>query len=147
MNKTRKRAFKPYREQLKSTFDDAASNASTPGKARTWFEPYLAELLRTYTDLKETIVDGKPLSRALGRNPRAAFAKLIRTTGKRDTKTTSRWAAALAYALQCGIAPEHLARWLRKGGGVAGRASEIAKARNQKHEPLMSPEAKASSPE
>lgn len=147
MTEARKKALRPHIKRLRSVFGGSALNASKPGIAREWSYPYLAEVLETYTQLKERDVDGRPLSRALGRNPRAVFDKLVRRSSNRDPKTTSRWAAALTNAFQCGISPEQLPQWLRDGHGVAGRASEIAQPRNRKQESNVSPQAKVASPE
>jgi hypothetical protein len=104
---------------------DAAAAAITPGKARTWFVPYLAAVLKAYQELTTKLVDGKALSKAVAKDPRTAFFKLLKSS-KRDPKTRSRWAAALAHAYESGISPERLAKWLKRGGGVAGRAAELA---------------------
>jgi hypothetical protein len=106
---------------------EAAATATTPGKGRTWFVPYLAAALRVYRKLTTQTVNGRALSRALGKNPRDAFFKLLKTS-KRDSKTRSRWAAVLANAYKSDIPPNQFSNWLRKGGGAAGRAAELSKA-------------------
>jgi hypothetical protein len=75
-------------------------------------------------------VNGRALSRALGKNPRDALFKLLKT-GKRDSKTRSRWAAALANAHKSDVSPKELPKWLKNGGGVAGRARGLV-SRTQK---------------
>jgi len=127
MTPAQKRAIRPYRKQLKKAFAKAAPAAATPGKARTWFVPYLAAVLKTYGELTTQTVDGRPLSRALARQSRAAFFKLLKSSN-RDPKTRSRWAAVLANAHKSGISPKEFPIWLEKGGGAAGRASELSKA-------------------
>ena len=127
MTPAQKRAMRPYRKELKQAFAEAAPTAATPGKARTWFVAYLAALLKTYRKLTTQIVDGRPLSRALAKQSRDAFFKLL-SSSKRDPKTRSRWAAVLANAHNSDISPEQFPIWLKKGGGAAGRASELSKA-------------------
>lgn len=145
MTSERKKVLQVFIKKLESVFADAALSASKPGETRSWFYRYLAKILKTYTKLKKLEVGGKPLSRALGRNPRAAFVELVRRSSNRDPKTASRWGAALANAYQSGISSEQLPDWLRDHGGVAGRASEFAKTRIRKHERITSPEAKTTS--
>jgi hypothetical protein len=125
MTPAQRKALRPYRKRLRQALADAAAAATTPGKSRTWFVPYLAAVLETYQELTTKLVDGKALSKAVAKDPRTAFFKLLKLS-KRDPKTRSRWAAALAHAYDSGISPERLAKWLKKGGGVAGRAAELA---------------------
>ena len=125
MTPAQKKALRRLRQKLKNILADAAMAATTPGRARTWFVPYLAAVLEAYENLTTQRVDGKAMSKAFAKDPRTAFFKLL-TTSKRDSKTRSRWAAALAHAHGLGISPEKLPKWLRKGGGVAGRAAELA---------------------
>jgi hypothetical protein len=127
MTPAQKRAMRPYRKQLKQAFAEAAPTAATPGKARTWFVPYLVAVFRTYRKLTTQIVDGRPLSKVLAKQSRDAFFKLLKSS-KRDPKTRSRWAAVLANAHKSDISPEQFPIWLKKGGGAAGRASELSKA-------------------
>lgn len=127
MTPAQKREMRPYRKELKQAFAEAAPTAATPGKARTWFVPYLAAVLKTYRKLTTRTVDGRPLSRALAKQSRDAFFKLL-SSSKRDPKTRSRWAAVLENAHKSGISPEQFPTWLKKGGGAAGRASELPKA-------------------
>jgi hypothetical protein len=127
MTRAQKEALRPYRKQLKQAFAEAAPTAATPGKARTWFVPYLAAVLKVYRKLTTLTVDGRPLSRALAKQNRDAFFKLLKSS-KRDPKTQSRWAAVLANAHNSDISPEQFPIWLKKGGGAAGRASELSKA-------------------
>jgi hypothetical protein len=132
MTPTQKKALRPYRKKLQQALAEAAATATTPGQARTWFVPYLAAVLRVYRKLTTQTVDGCTLSRAVAKHPRNAFFKLLRTS-KRDSRTRSRWAAALVHAHKSGVSPKELPKWLRKGGGVAGRAAELAAvARGQK---------------
>jgi hypothetical protein len=105
MTPAQKRAMRPYRKQLKQAFAEAAPTAATPGKARTWFVPYLAAVLKIYRELTTQIVGGRPLSRALAKQSRDAFFKLLKSS-KRDPKTQSRWAAVLANAHNSDISPE-----------------------------------------
>jgi hypothetical protein len=126
MTPAQKKALRPYREKLQQTFAEAAATATTPGQARTWFVPYLVAVLKVYQELTTQTVDGRALSRALAKNPRDAFFKLLKTS-KRDSKTRSRWAAALANGYASGVSPKDLPRWLKKGGGAAGRAGELSK--------------------
>ena len=127
MTRAQKQALRPYRKQLKQTFAEAAPTAATSGKARTWFVPYLAAVLKVYRKLTTLTVDGRPLSRALAKQNRDAFFKLLKSS-KRDSKTRSRWAAVLANAHNSDISPEQFPILLKKGGGAAGRASELSKA-------------------
>lgn len=124
MTPARRQALRSYRKKLEKAFAEAAAAATTPGKARTWFVPYLAALLRVYRKLTTQTVDGRALSRALGKNPRDAFFKLLKTSN-RDPKTRSRWAAALANAHKSDVSPEDLPKWLKQDGGVAGRARRL----------------------
>jgi len=124
MTPARRRALRSYRKKLKKAFVEAVTAATTPGKARTWFVPYLADVLRVYRKLTTQIVDGRALSRALGKDPRNAFFKLLKTSN-RDPKTRSRWSAALAKAQKSDVSPEDLPKWLKHGGGVAGRARRL----------------------
>jgi hypothetical protein len=120
-----KKALRPYRKKLQQALVEAAATATTPGQARTWFVPYLAAVLRVYLKLTKQVVDNRPLSRALAKQSRDAFFKLLKSS-KRDPKTRSRWAAVLANAHKSDISPEQFQKWLKKGGGVAGRAAELA---------------------
>jgi hypothetical protein len=45
------KALRPYRKKLEKAFAEAAATATTPGKGRTWFVPYLAAALRVYRKL------------------------------------------------------------------------------------------------
>jgi hypothetical protein len=126
MTRAQRQALRPYRKKLRQAFAEAAATATTSGKARTWFVQYLASLLKVYGKLTTKSVDGKVLSKAVAKDPRTAFFKLLRSS-KRDSKTRSRWAAALVHAHNSGIAPEELPKWLKKGGGVAGRAAELTR--------------------
>jgi hypothetical protein len=87
--------------------------------------PYLAAVLKAYRKLTTHSVDGKALSKAVAKDPRNALFKLLKTS-KRDSRTRSRWAAALVHADASGVSPEQLSKWLKKGGGVAGRAAALA---------------------
>ncbi len=127
MTPAQKAAIRPYRKQLKQAFAEAAPTAATPGKARTWFVPYLAAVLKIYRKFTTQTVDGRPLSKALAKRSRDAFFKLLKSSN-RDPKTRSRWAAVLTNAHQSGVSPEEFPIWLKKGGGAAGRASELSKA-------------------
>jgi hypothetical protein len=131
MTPARRRALRLQRRKLEKAFAEAAAAATTPGKARTWFVPYLAAVLRVYRKLTTQIVDGRALSSALPKNPRDAIFKLLKTS-KRNSKTRSRWAAALANAHKSDVSPEELPKWLKKGGGVAGRARSLV-TRTHKH--------------
>jgi hypothetical protein len=70
MTPAQKRAMRPYRKELKQAFAEAAPTAATPGKARTWFVPYLVAVFRTYRKLTTQIVDGRPLSKVLAKQSR-----------------------------------------------------------------------------
>ena len=131
MTRAQKQVLHRYRKKLRQALAEAATTATTPGKARSWFVPYLAAVLRVYRKLTTQTVDGRALSRALAKNPRDALSKLLKTS-KRDSKTRSRWAAALANAHKSDVSPEELPQWLKKGGGVAGRARELV-TRTHKH--------------
>lgn len=161
MTPARKEALRPYRRKLKDTFLKATAAATTPGSQRQWYVPFLQRVLQVYSTLTTEIVEGRPLSRALAKDPRRAFKKLLKVS-KRDPRTLSRWAAVLANAWQSNVQPEDLPRWLKKGGGAAGRAAEVAVKRRPAntgvalpsrpaHEPSpqsdRSPEANAKSPE
>jgi hypothetical protein len=125
MTRAQRQALRGYRKKLRQTFAEAALIAITPGQARTWFVPYLVTVLKAYQELTTKSVDGKRLSNAVAKDPRSAFFRLLRSS-KRDSKTRSRWAAALLHAHKSGVSPEDLPKWLKKGGGVAGRAAELA---------------------
>jgi hypothetical protein len=125
MTPAQRKALRPYRKKLKQALAKAAAAATTPGEARTWFVPYLVTTLKVYQELTTKSVDGKRLSKAVAKDPRAAFFKLLKSS-KRDSRTRSRWAAALAHAHASDVSPEQLPKWLKKGGGVAGRAAELA---------------------
>ena len=125
MTPAQKKALRRHRKQLREALANAAVAATTPGKARTWFVTYLATVLEVYGQLTAQFVDGKALSKVVAKDPRVAFFKLLKTSG-RDSRTRSRWAAALAHAHGSGISSKRLASWLKKGGGVAGRATELA---------------------
>ena len=127
MTPEQRKALRRYRKELTDVFAEAASTAATPGRARTWFVPYLAAVLKIYGRLTTKSVDGKVLSKVLAKASRTAFFKLLKTSN-RDPKTRSRWAAALANAHQSNISPNQLPKWLRKGGGAAGRAAELSTA-------------------
>jgi hypothetical protein len=161
MNPARRQALKPYLRELKCGFTEAAATAITPGKQRTWFVTFLQLALSIYGVLATKIVEGRPLSRALAKDPRRAFLKLLKSS-RRDAKTMSRWAAVLVHAWQSNVRPEDLPTWLEQGGGAAGRAAELAaKSRSAKagtllpstpiqgpsSQPDSSPEAKAKSPQ
>jgi hypothetical protein len=139
MTPAQKRAIRPHRKQLKQTFAEAAATAATPGKARTWFVPYLAAVLKTYSKLTTQTVDGRPLSKTLAKQSRDAFFKLLKSSN-RDPKTRSRWAAVLANAHKSDISPEQFPIWLKKGGGAASRASELAKATRALNRTTSQPE-------
>jgi hypothetical protein len=111
-----------YRRRLQTVFDDALATMTEPGHARNWFVPYLREVLAAYNELRAKTVNGKRLSSVFSKNPRHAIQKLIGKTSNRDRKTRSRWAAALVAAYNAGVSPEKLGPWLRRGGGVSGRA-------------------------
>jgi len=161
MTPAHKQALRPYRKKLERAFSEAAAAATTPGKQRTWYVSFLQSVLQTYDSLTTHMVEGRPLSRALARDPRHAFYKLLKVSG-RDPKTRSRWAAVLLHAWQLGIQPKDLPRWLEQGGGAAGRAAEVAVKRRpakagtnlpstpiheSSSQPHLSPEANAKSPE
>lgn len=127
MTREQKNALRPYRKELKQAFAEAALIAATPGEARTWFVPYLAAVLKVYLKLTTETVDGRPLSKVLAKQTRDAFSRLLKSSN-RDPKTRSRWAAVLTNAHNSGISPKQFSVWLKKGGGAAGRASELSKA-------------------
>jgi hypothetical protein len=124
MTPAQRQALRPRRKKLRRAFADAAA-AITPGTARTWFVSYLAAVLKTYQELTTKSVDGKRLSKAVAKDPRTAFFRLLKSS-KRDSKTRSRSAGALVHAHKSGVSPEELPNWLKMGGGVAGRAAELA---------------------
>ncbi len=126
MTPAQRQALRPYRKKLQQALAEAAATATTPGNARTWFVPYLAAVLTTYRKLTRQSVNGKTLSKAVAKNPRNAFFKLLKSSN-RDPKTRSRWAAALVHAYESNVSPEQLSKWLKKGGGVSGRAAELSK--------------------
>ena len=127
MTPAQKQALRPYRKKLQQALAQAAATATTPGEARTWFVPFLVAVLKAYQELTTKSVDGKRLSKAVAKQSRDAFFKLLKSS-KRDPKTRSRWAAVLANAHKSDISPEQFPKWLKKGGGAAGRASELSKA-------------------
>lgn len=110
MTPAQKQALGPYRKKMRQDFADAAAGATTPGGARTWFVPYLATVLKVYGKLTTKSVDGKALSKALAKDPRTAFFRLLRSS-KRNSKTRSRWAAALVHAYKTGVSPDELPKW------------------------------------
>jgi hypothetical protein len=131
MSPKRERALRRYYEELEDVFDKSSLRASKPGQARTWFERYLARTLKTYGMLRVHHVGGRPLSRALGREPRAAFAKLLQRTSDRNATTICRWAAALENAYRSNVSPDDFSDWLHRDGvgGVSDRAAEVSKPR------------------
>lgn len=128
MTGEQKAHLKAVKEHLQAEFEAALETMSEPGSSRTWFLPYLCELLRAYNKLRETKISGKRLTKAIGSSHRERFLKLIKRTTNRDPKTCSRWAAAMANAIKEGIDPDDLEDWLKDGGGIAGRA-RVKKAR------------------
>jgi hypothetical protein len=154
MTRAQRKALRQYRMQLRQAFAEGAATAITPGNARIWFIPYLTTVLKSYQELTTESVDRKRLSRAIAKDTRTAFFRLLKSSG-RDSKTRSRWAAALAHAHKSGVSPEELPKWLTKGGGVAGRAAELASTSSSKkqkanrpgdcaHDGWVSPEANGS---
>lgn len=141
MTPGQKEALGPYRKRLKAAFEQARPNAAVSGRARVWPVPYLAEVLKVYDELTNVRVDDRRLSRVLAKDPRTAILKLLKKSCDRNLKMKSRWAAALANAHQSRITPQQLSTWLRSGGGIAGRASEVSAVRHQASpEPNMSPQ-------
>jgi len=126
MTSEQRLAIRPYREALKHSFSDALLRAGEPGQARIWFVPFLAKALGTFYELRQRRIDGRRLSKALAKLPRDAFLSLLKATN-RDAKTRSRWAATLDAAFRLGVTPSDLSKWLRQGGGVAGRARKKPK--------------------
>jgi hypothetical protein len=122
MTRKQRARLSKYRRQLETVFADGLTEMSEPGHARIWFVPYLRAVLATYIESRTRTVNGKRLSSLLSKNPRRAIRKLIKDTSNRDRKTISRWAAALDAAFSAGVSPEKLGPWLRRGGGVSGRA-------------------------
>jgi hypothetical protein len=129
----------PVPKKLRQSFAEAALTAITPGQARTWFVPYLVTVLKAYQELTTKSVDGKRLSKAVAKDPRSAFFRLLKSS-KRDSKTRSRWAAALLHAHKSGVSPDDLPKWLKKGGGVAGRAAELRIISGTKRQPANRPD-------
>ena len=124
MSKTRRqeKILSKYRRRLKTAFADGVIKMSKPGHARTWFIPYLRSVLATYIESRARTVNGKRLSSLISKSSRGALRNLIGETCNRDRKTRSRWATALDAAYNAGVQPDQLERWLRRGGGVSGRA-------------------------
>jgi hypothetical protein len=121
MRDARKRTLHPFRRRIKKVVRRSLRNATAQGNARTWFVPILVETLAVFLDLQRITFRRRRLSRVLGKRPREVLYALLKVS-RRDRKTRSRWAAALANAVASGISPGDLAEWLRKGGGVSGRA-------------------------
>jgi hypothetical protein len=121
MRKVFRRALRPYRRRMKKAVRRALRNLAVPGNARTWFVSILVEALKIYHELRAIRLRQRPLSKALGKQPREVFSALLKASG-RDRRTRSRWAAALENAVEAGVPPGDLAEWSREGGGVSGRA-------------------------
>jgi hypothetical protein len=117
--------------RLQKVFDETLLTTIKSGHARTWFVPYLAEVLSTYIELAAMTANGKQV-KGLPKNRRRAIRKLIRKSGRRDRRTNSRWATALAEAARTGVTPESLNEWLRTGGGVSGQARRVADRKKKK---------------
>ena len=122
MTQKQKETLSKYRRRLQTVFNDALATMTETGHARTWFVPYLAEVLAAYIEARTKKVEGKRLSSVISKNSRRAIRKLINKSSNRDRKTRSRWAAAVDAAFSAGVTPEKLGPWLRDGGGVSGRA-------------------------
>lgn len=120
----KKRFRREQMRKLEQKFVSASASASVSGKARTWFVPYLAEVLKTYVLLQSKKSGERIVRRCHQKKSRRVLRKLLRSA-HRDTKTRSRWSAVLAHALSVGIEPEDLPLWLKSGGGISGRAAEI----------------------
>jgi hypothetical protein len=89
MTPTQKKALRRYRKKLQQALAEAAATATTPGRSRRWFVPFLAAVLQAYQELATKSVDGKRLSKVVAKDPRTAFFKLLKSS-KRDSKTRSR---------------------------------------------------------
>jgi hypothetical protein len=126
MNRTQQRAFEDHIETLRGSFQKARASAGTSGQSRDWFVPYLADVLQVYRSARNQLIGGRSLRKAIAKSRRAVFHRLLETAA-RDSKTKSRWAAALSQAVYEKVKPAQLATWLTKGGGVAGRAAQYAR--------------------
>jgi hypothetical protein len=124
MTKQQRRALRPFRNALKTAFNEAVAQAA---QTRIWPYPYLAALVRTYLKLRAATVGEKPLSRALGKKKQTVLLQLLRNTTDRGPKVRSLWAKAARLAVVEKIAPNDVPKWLADGGGIAGRASEAAR--------------------
>ncbi len=122
MTPAQKKALRRHRKKLQQAFTEAAAAATTPGKARTWYVPYLAAVLNVYRELATKSVDGKALSKAVAKDPRIAFFRLL-TSSKRDSKTRRRWAAALAHAYEIRHFARTIGKMAEKGQRSCGSCS------------------------
>jgi hypothetical protein len=113
-------------KELRSAFERAKEAMSSPGNARNWFMPYFRALLRAYYKLRKRSIGGSKLLTEIADDCRGQLLKLIERTTDRDPKTRSRWAAALANAIEAKVKPKKLRAWLKQGGGIAGRAKNPA---------------------
>lgn len=126
----RKTALRRHLAELEKAFSEAAAAASEPGQGRTWMYAPLSACLRIYRKLEKQKVEGHPLLHEAGKTPRAVFKRMVRRF-RRDDKTTDRWVSALVNAHQSEIKPDELPAWLKAGGGISGRARQIAKSRTK----------------
>jgi hypothetical protein len=108
-------------ERLATSFVEARQEATAPGNSRSWFFGFLTEVTKTYNLLKKRL-KMKKLKTLLGVKRRSRLTKLIRLTTDRDSKTASRWAAALDNAFKQKIRRKDLPGWFAKPGGIAARA-------------------------
>jgi hypothetical protein len=122
MTDEQRKVLRRIRRELTASFDRARAKMGEPGHARDWFVPFLVDLLRAYRRLRRKVVNGRKIRGLVGPNPRARFSKLLAKCTNRDAKTRSRWAAAMANAIEEKITPDKLADWLTQRGGISGRA-------------------------
>jgi hypothetical protein len=121
---SQKQQLRQVRDHLRQAFETALTAMMMPGQTRDWAVRFLAEVLKVYTELRETRIDGAYLHRLLapGGGRRERLSKLLKKTTNRDSKTRSRWAGVLAKADKANVDPSALAGWLKDGGGIAGRS-------------------------
>jgi hypothetical protein len=128
MRKKQAEALKPFIDDLKQTF---AKQLVQAGHTKEWAYDYAAALVATYQRIRRVRIAGKRLTRALGRTKQAILLALVSLSTDRDAKVRNRWATAARFAIIDQIAPDQVPRWLRRGGGLAGRASEARRTPEQ----------------
>jgi hypothetical protein len=122
LTREQRKALARIQKRLKKSFKRALKRVRKTGRARTWPYPFLKNLLREYRRARKKIVDGASLTSIVGAHKHDFFAVMLQQTTDRDGKTRSRWSSAMKNAAKNKIRPSDLEAWLKKGGGISGRA-------------------------